>query len=172
MGFARAIKAILLFDLWAGVFLFQMIVYWGDKIAWKLLRYDKKTRYVRRGACQRTGMCCQSLAIELPASWIRRPWMVRFFHGWYRMVHRFEPAGPPQGKLLPLTCAHLKDGNLCTIYPFRPKLCREYPFVTLFGHIELHRGCGFWFMEREKVGTFEEKLQREEHEGNFFKRRF
>ncbi|HKY63097.1 MAG TPA: YkgJ family cysteine cluster protein [bacterium] len=158
------LKNLLWFDVWLVVQLLFGMVHWGDRIAWKILGYEKKTRYVRMGACQRSGMCCQTLAIELPSAWIRRPWVLRLAWGWYSRIHNFQAAGAPQGRLLPLNCGYLRGGNLCTIYPYRPKLCREYPATSLFGKVELHRGCGFWFLERAKVGSFGEKLAEKEHE--------
>ena len=160
----RLFGKLLLFDLWAVTFLCHMTVYYCDKFAWKLLGYDKKSRYLRRGGCQRTGLCCQTLGIELPQSWVNSPRVLNFFRGWYALVHNFQSIGPPQGRLLPLACRHLREGNLCSIYPFRPKLCREYPQVSFFGKVELHRGCGFWFVERAKQGQFEESLLQQQHD--------
>jgi len=152
------------FYLWTLIFEFQMTIYLGDILAWRILRYHKKSKYVRRGQCQRTGLCCQTLGVELPKSWVRRRWIVALFNAWYSYVHRFESIGPPQGQLLPLSCQHLRGGNLCSIYPYRPKLCREFPQMRLLGHIGLHKGCGFWFLERKDLGTFSEKLKQQEHE--------
>jgi len=163
-SFFRILKNLLLFDVWLGVYLLFGIVHWCDRLVWKALRFDKKTRYVRMGACQRSGMCCQTLGIELPKSWLRRPWVVRLAQGWYSRIHNFQAAGEPQGRLLPLSCGYLKGKNLCTIYPYRPKLCREFPATSLFGKIELHHGCGFWFLERAKLGGFEEKLAEKTHD--------
>ena len=160
----RCLSRLLLFELWVLVFTCHMAVYAGDRFAWFLLGRERKSRYVRRGACARTGLCCRTLGIELPESWVRRPRVVAFFQRWYALVHNFQPIGPPQGRLLPLSCGYLRDGHTCGIYPFRPKLCREYPQVSLFGKVELHRGCGYWFVERAKLGTFEERLLREQHE--------
>lgn len=158
------IGRLLLFELWVLVFTLQMAVFWGDRIAWKLLRHERRTRFLLRGRCERSGLCCQTLGIELPASWVRRPRVLRFFQRWYARVHNFQTLGPPQGRLMPMACGYLRGGNTCSIYPFRPKLCREYPQLGLFGKIELHRGCGFWFVERVKQGTFEESLLEREHE--------
>ncbi len=160
----RWVGLLLVFELWVLVFVFQSMIYGCDRIAWRLLGYHRKTRYVRRGDCARTGLCCRTLGIELPESWVRRPRVVAFFQRWYALVHNFQPIGPPQGRLLPLSCGYLRDGRTCGVYPFRPKLCREYPQVGLFGKVELHRGCGYWFVERSKLGTFEERLLREQHE--------
>ncbi len=115
------------------------------------------------GGCQRSGMCCRDLAIEIPQAWARRPKVVRLFQGWYRYVHNFQPTQIVNGNLLQFSCGHLSNENDCTIYPFRPKLCREYPATTLFGHAQLHKGCGFWFLERNQLKTFQEKLAEEGH---------
>jgi len=160
----RILLSLWLFDLWAMVFIFQWVLHGSDRLAWKLFRQGRQSPFVRRGQCERTGLCCQSLGIELPESWVRRPWVVALFQRWYALVHNFQSLGPPQGRLLPLACGYLREGNSCSIYPYRPKLCREYPQTALFGKIELHRGCGFWFVERSKQGGFEEQLKREQHE--------
>jgi len=164
MVLLRLMVRIPLFCLWTLVFLFQMTIYGFDRLAWKILRYDKKTRYVRMGGCARTGLCCQTLGVELPESWVKRSWIVAFFNRWYAAVHNFQSLGPPQGKLLPLSCGYLRNGKDCSIYPYRPKLCREFPQLTLFGRVRLHKGCGFWFLERAKLGSFDESMQRELHE--------
>lgn len=158
-------KRLPLFYLWAAVFLMNMLIYWGDKFAWWVLRYDKKTSFIRKGSCQRTGMCCQALSIELPASWFKRAGIVRVFNAWYRNVNGFQPLRRV-GNLLQFNCAYLSKENTCSIYPYRPKICREYPSATLFGHARVHRGCGFWFVEREGTGSFAEALKREEHESD------
>jgi Fe-S-cluster containining protein len=152
------------FFLWFFVFLFSMIIYVGDRFAWWILRYDQKTQFVRKGSCQKTGMCCRNIGIQIPASWAKHPRVVRAFQRWYSFVHRFQPKGVLRGNLLIFDCAHLRPDHTCGIYPFRPKLCREYPVKTLFGRVELFKGCGFWFVEREKLGTFEEKARESEHQ--------
>jgi Fe-S-cluster containining protein len=164
MAILRILKNLLLFDLWLGVFLFQIIIFCCDRFAWKVLRFDKKTRYVRMGACKRSGICCQTLGIEVPEAWIRRPWALSLVRAWYARIHNFQTAGPPQGRLLPMSCGYLRGLSDCSIYPYRPKLCREFPQVSLFGYIELHRGCGFWFLERSKLGGFGQNLAEKEHE--------
>lgn len=153
-----------LFDLWAMVFVFQWILRGSDRLAAKLFRQERRSQFILRGQCRRTGLCCQTLGIELPASWLKHPRIVVFFQRWYALVHNFQTVGPPQGQLLPLSCGYLREGNVCAIYPYRPKLCRDYPQTGLFGKIQLHRGCGFWFVPRDKQGGFEEKLLREQHE--------
>lgn len=158
------LKKLFWFYLWLMAFVLYGIISYCDRLAWRLLRLDKKTRYVRMGACQQSGGCCQTLGIEMPDSWTRRPKVVRLVQAWYRNVHNFQPAGDPQGRLLPLSCGYLRGKSLCSIYPYRPKLCRDYPALSFFGKIELHRGCGFWFLERDKLGSFEEKLAEKAHE--------
>lgn len=153
-----------LFELWVLVFSCHMMVYACDRLMFRLLGYGKRSRFVRKGQCERSGLCCQSLGIELPPSWVRRPRVVAFFRAWYARIHNFQSLGPPQGRLLPFACNYLTADKTCGIYPFRPKLCREYPNGGFFGKVELHRGCGYWFVEREKQGSFEETLIRENHQ--------
>src|SRR4029434_5941901 len=163
MGILGLLKAFGRFWLWSLAFFLSMMIYWGDRWAARVLRHDRRSEYVRKGGCQRTGLCCRNVGIEIPASWVRRPWIVKGFQSWYRMVHHFQPK-EVRGRVLIFDCAHLKSGNVCGIYPFRPKLCREYPFKTLFGHVELFKGCGYWYVERKKLGSFEEKIVESEHQ--------
>lgn len=158
------LKKLFLFQVWVFVFSCHMMVYLCDLLMFRLLGRDKRSRFVRKGQCERSGLCCQSLGIELPQAWISRPKVVAFFRAWYARIHNFQSLGPPQGSLLPFSCNYLRVGNTCGIYPFRPKLCREYPNGGFFGKVELHRGCGYWFVEREKQGSFEETLMREKHQ--------
>ena len=158
------LKSIPRFLLWSFVFSVSMMIYWGDRFAAFILRHDRKSEYVRKGHCQRTGLCCRNVGIEIPGSWAKKSWVVRAFQGWYRTVHNFQPKKVVRDRLLIFDCGHLRSGNVCGIYPFRPKLCREYPFKTLFGRVELFKGCGYWFVERKKLGTFEERVAESEHQ--------
>lgn len=149
--------------VWMFVFVIGMVIYWGDRIAWKVLRYDKKSQFARRGSCQKTGVCCRSICIEFPKSWIRRPWIVRLICLFYETIYNFYFIQVQRENLVFFECHYLTSQNTCEIRPFRPKICREYPAVFLWGHAKVHRGCGYWFIERSKIGSFSEKMAREEH---------
>lgn len=157
-------KALPRFILWIYAFFFGGVIYLSDRLAMVLLRTARKSEYVRRGGCQNTGMCCRSLAIEIPRSWARRSWLVRGLRGWYRSGFNFHSLGTLHGNWLVFECHHLRPDNRCGIYPYRPKLCREFPVTPLFGHGRLHKGCGFWFAKRSELGTFQEALLAKQHD--------
>jgi len=162
--FWQFIKALPRFFIWMLAFLFGGAIYLTDKFAYWLLRLHKRSEYVRRGHCQMTGMCCRNLAIEIPKFLARRSWFVNFIKGWYRSIFNFHALGTLQENWLVFECHYLTADNQCGIYPYRPKLCREYPLTPLFGHGRLHKGCGFWFTKRSELGTFKEKMAEKGHE--------
>lgn len=150
-------------------FFFSWWLSLGHFVAGKLLFYKKRTEYVVRGGCERTGQCCRNLAIEIPASWAKRSKIVALFNLWYRTVFNFHSVGVIYGNWLVYECHYLKSNAdktkySCGIYPYRPKLCREFPIVPWFGHGRLHKGCGFWFLKRSEVGQFGEALAKQSHD--------
>lgn len=163
MIWIQFLKSLPRFFIWTFIFCLQMIVYAADKFAWKVLGHGKKTQYIRQGSCQNTGECCKKIGIGLPKSWLKRPWIAQSFRWYMQTIHNFYPLDEEHAKMLLFQCHYLRADNKCGIYPFRPTICREYPQTTLLGRAEVHRGCGFWFIEREKMGTFEEKMKEAEH---------
>jgi len=158
------LKRLPFFALWVLAFLFGGWIYLGDRFAAWLLRHSHKTEYVLKGGCARTGQCCRSLALQYPRSWVRRTWLVRILKTWYAQVFNFHYLGTVNENWLVFECHYLKNGNTCGIYPYRPKLCREFPVTPRFGHGRLHKGCGFWFTKRSEAGTFQEAMDRQGHE--------
>jgi len=161
--FKEFFKSMPRFFCWLLVFSLTQTVRFFDRIAGKILRHEKRTEWLRRGSCARTGQCCRDLAIEIPRSWARRPRVVRAMQAWYRYIYRFEPTGVVNGNWLQFSCGNLTGENTCSVYPYRPNLCRDYPAVSLFGHAKVHKGCGFWFVKKSEAGGFAEKLLEEEH---------
>lgn len=166
MIWVQFLKSLPRFLIWTFIFCLQMIIYAADKFAWKVLGHGKKTQYIRQGSCQNTGECCKKIGIGLPKSWLKRPWIAQSFRWYMQTIHNFYPLDEEHAKMLLFQCRYLRSDNKCGIYPFRPTICREYPQTTLLGRAEVHRGCGFWFIEREKMGTFEEKMKEVEHREN------
>lgn len=145
-------------------FLFGSVIYLSDRLAAWILRLHRRSEYVLKGGCARTGQCCRNLALQFPKSWLKQEWLVKFITGWYRQVFNFHYIGRVHGNWLVFECHYLKNGDTCGIYPYRPKLCREYPLTPLMGHGRLHKGCGFWFVKRQDEGSFQESLERQAHE--------
>ena len=47
----------------------------------------------------------------------------------------------------------------CRIYPFRHRLCRQYPKQRLYRYPKIHRECGFKFKRRDGKPSFDEVLE-------------
>lgn len=152
------------FLCWILAFVFGSVIYLADRLAYRILRMHRRSEYVLKGGCARTGQCCRNLALQVPGFVARRAWMTRLFNAWYRSIFNFHYLGTIYGNWMVYECHYLKNGDTCGIRPYRPKICREFPLVPLFGHGRLHRGCGFWFMKRSEQGGFQEKLSQQEHE--------
>ena len=133
------VRAIFLLGGWI-LEIFQRI---EDKFIYLL----KKPEYVRKGACQQSGTCCQNIGIVIPESWLRRPWLARAFVRWHRYRYNFIYLGKTDNMLI-YECRYLSKDHRCSIYRFRPRLCREFPKEILWGYPKLHRGCGFYFVKR------------------------
>jgi Fe-S-cluster containining protein len=164
VGFIAFIKTLPRFAVWVLGFVFASCIYLGDWAAYRVLFIHRRSQYVRMGGCARTGQCCRNLALEIPKSWAKHPWVVRLFVAWYRSIFNFHFLGMNQENWMIFECHYLRNGNVCSIYPYRPKLCREFPLMPLFGHGRLHKGCGFYFVKRDNLGTFAGTMTKNQHE--------
>lgn len=118
-----------------------------DWIAMKIITVFKKPEYVRKGACQMTGQCCRAIGMEFPKSWHKFPKLLNLVKRWHYLRYNFTYLGTT-GNMLVYECNYLTKDNKCGIHPVRPKLCRDYPKLPLFGYTKLHKGCGFSFQKR------------------------
>ena len=96
----------------------------------------------------------------IPEAWVRRPWIVRFFIWWHRYRFNFHYL-ETVNNLLVYECGYIGKNNLCSIYKWRPRLCREHPNTFLWGFPRVHKGCGFYFTKRGQK-DFQEILKKEQ----------
>ncbi|MCB1215479.1 MAG: YkgJ family cysteine cluster protein [Deltaproteobacteria bacterium] len=162
--FWTLIKRLPAFFLWVFAFMAGMMIYYSDRLAAYLLKHQNRTEYLLKGGCAQTGQCCQAIALELPKSWVASPKIRRFFLLFYQKVFNFHFLGVNEASWLIFECHYLRPNQTCGIYPFRPKLCREFPLIPFKGHGRLHKGCGFWFAKKSDLGGFGEKLAQQMHE--------
>lgn len=132
------------------VFLLERIVAFFDAISLWIVKLACKTEYVRKGQCQKTGVCCRTIGIEYPG-WLRKkPKIQSLILAWYNLRYNFEFLGRNEEKdMLVFSCRYLTKQNTCGIYHMRPTLCREYPKTPWRGKVELHKGCGYSFELRK-----------------------
>ncbi|MBU4484039.1 YkgJ family cysteine cluster protein [bacterium] len=116
---------------------------------------SKRTEYIRKGSCSNCGRCCYNLAIQIPATWVSFGFIIKFLQKWHYIAYNFKPLGVYEGWLV-YKCAYLNDKNFCSIYPFRHRICRQFPYLKLYGRPNVHRNCGFYFERRDGKPIFEE----------------
>jgi Fe-S-cluster containining protein len=115
-----------------------------QKVETRFVHLFKKPEYERRGGCQGVGACCKKVGMVLPAFLTKRNWAVRYFSWWHDYRYNFNYLGQVDAMLV-YECRYLTKDNRCSIYRFRPRLCREYPKEQLWGFPKVHKGCGFSF---------------------------
>lgn len=131
-----------------------------DWMAITLLKFFKPTEYERHGACKMTGQCCQAIAMQIPKTARKHPWIRKVFLIWHDVRYNFECVGQ-DGDYLIYSCRYLQPNNTCGIQKVKPKLCRDFPQTLWFGKRGLHKGCGFYFAKRGEV-PFRQILEQKE----------
>lgn len=151
---------IFLFPIRFLVFAAGFFFYVMEEGANRLVGAFAKTQYARKGSCNRCGRCCRLLALEMPHYISRREYLVRFLIWWHKVGLNFHFEGKEKNWLI-YSCAYLNDGDKpsCRIYPFRHRLCRQYPKQPLYGHPKTHKECGFRFKRRDGKPSFDEILE-------------
>lgn len=131
--------------------------YWMERAANWVIGYNGKTEYIKKGNCMKCGKCCRLLAIQYPNFFNRIPYAVDITVKWHEFRYGFTYYNR-EGNYLLYSCNHLRSDNRCGLYFFRPRLCREYPKVKLYGKPVHHFGCGFYYSRRDGRPTFDEAL--------------
>jgi len=106
--------------------------------------------------CQKCGLCCRELPVDISASDIRRwlqerrtdilrqiSWVDNYPHkgtGGFFFLKTIQAPKQP--------CPFLDENNLCSIYETRPRVCADFPY----GH-DIWKPCPAW----EKIGYYKEQ---------------
>ncbi|MBL7215722.1 MAG: YkgJ family cysteine cluster protein [Phycisphaerae bacterium] len=107
-----------------------------DQLASKLSEVHSDHMACRKGCCG----CCMNLSV----------WPVEFY-SIVEEMKRFEWDKPTFNEKA--ACDFLKDG-LCSIYPFRPIICRTHGLPLVYWHEETEPpGYGVMFCEKNFKGT-------------------
>ena len=98
----------------------------------KLTRLFIRTRYVRVGACNQCGKCCESIGFEVDRGWLKFEWLIQMMIRWGDKIHNMSfKQIDSQGEhpLMLFKCNYLGEDGLCQNYENRPLFCRTYPQV-------------------------------------------
>jgi len=134
-----------------------LFVHYMERLADWFVGYHKKTEYIRKGSCIKCGKCCRLVGISYPRFLNRFPRIVRLLIRWHSFRYGFIYEGLDDNMLV-YRCRFLKEDGRCKIYHFRPRLCREYPKVGVYGRPRVPMGCGFYFVRRDGAPSFSEAL--------------
>lgn len=138
-----------------GLFLYYMEIM-GN---W-FIGYNKKTEYIKKGSCNQCGKCCKLLAIQYPNFFNKLLWLKNLCIKWHKWRYGFLYHGAEDNYFM-YSCNNLDENNRCTIYSLRPRLCREYPKLKVYGKAPTYALCGYYFKSRDGSPCFDEALRSE-----------
>lgn len=99
----------------------------------------RKEKYKITGHCIKCGKCCG----EIRSFGMKNEKDLKFMQlifPWYRYfyIKKIDTNGD-----LVLSCKKLDESGKCTIYKFRPLLCRNYPKKYINFNAKMIEGCGY-----------------------------
>ncbi len=114
-----------------------------EMAAEKVARWIVPPPFKQVGACKRRGNCCHYVLLPEVKGVLGR--ILIFWHteifGFYPRTHKpYEYEGK---KILVMGCRYLQKNGSCSRYFFRPKVCRNWPVIRIFGIPRILKGCGY-----------------------------
>lgn len=159
----RTFRKVVAFVVRAILYVGGWIIELTQRLQDRMTHMMQKPEYVRAGACGSCGKCCHAVGIEVPRWMLRFPKCEQFFIWWHDLRYNFSYLGR-HDNLLVYECRFINAHNKCSIYRWRPRLCREFPRAELFGAPRLHEGCGFYFIKRN-ASKFAQTLAKQRAKG-------
>lgn len=125
------------------------------RVRLRLHRSQADIRYELRGACARSGQCCEAPGIQVSKLTWYMPLFRRIFLWWHRAVNGFELVeAHRREKAFIFRCTHFdSETKTCDCYRSRPGMCRDYPNVQLEqANPELFERCGYRVVSLKRDG--------------------
>jgi len=115
-----------------------------ELMAEKIAKWIIRPPFEQKGACKRRGNCCHYILLpEVKDGFFKWGTLLLFWqteiYGFY-LRQRVESEGKP---ILVMGCRYLQTDGSCSRYLFRPKVCRSWPLIEIFGRPRLLKGCGY-----------------------------
>ncbi len=116
-----------------------------------------------RGACKKRGLCCKKLMLVdrgKPITTEKEFAKMRRVEPLYEMFERVLEEH--DDGILRFSCTKLSANNLCTIHDRRPKICKNYPTLSMFKRgATLLNGCGYRLVTKESFeAILEQKMKK------------
>jgi Fe-S-cluster containining protein len=123
---------------------------WLDLFAQFIARQIIRPPYKKGGECKRRGNCCHNILVKKSRGVFK--FLDLFWHqevnGFYlREKKTYIYNGM---KVYRMGCRYLKENGQCSVYFFRPMLCRTWPRIEYFGRPQVLKGCGYYPKARKK----------------------
>lgn len=110
--------------------------------ALRLMKQIIRPRFVLLGTCQECGDCCRSI-LGSPPKWVRDSFLMRIYTHYHKIAHRFTVRATTADGCVLFECGYLQSDGRCSIYRFRPLLCRNYPLVPFYHEPRLLPSCSY-----------------------------
>jgi len=122
-----------------------------DLITEKIAKFLIRPPFETGGNCKRRGNCCRYILFPETTGIVKK-----LFLFWNTEVHGFyKREGPDyehEGKKIRVYgCRHLQKDGSCGNYFLRPKVCRSWPLITVFGYPKVLKGCGYKIKVRDSA---------------------
>lgn len=110
-------------------------------IYYELISYfiPQKVKYEIQGNCIKCGKCCKEIRIYGMEN-EKDLKLMQLIFPWYKIFYIIKK---DENENIVLGCKKQKDDGTCSIYKWRPFVCRNYPKKSIYHNAEMLEGCGF-----------------------------
>ncbi len=116
----------------------------------KIARGVIRTPFKQRGHCKKRGNCCYYILMKKNKGLLKH--LLIF---WNTQVNGFFLRGHTiidqrGNEKFVMGCRYLEANGKCSIYHFRPMVCRTWPRIEYFGYPKILKGCGYYAEPRHR----------------------
>ena len=109
----------------------------------KVARWIVPPPFKQVGSCKRRGNCCHYILLPEVKGILGKVlvfWHTEVFGFYPRTKEPYEYEGK---KITVMGCRYLQKNGSCSRHFFRPKICRTWPVIKIFGTPRILKGCGY-----------------------------
>jgi Na+/H+-dicarboxylate symporter len=108
----------------------------------KIERLAKPPVWPITGGCLKCGQCCKLIAMHVTSFVAHRLYLRNMVQWYYEENYGMIFQTITDEVWMVFSCPNL-EGNLCSIYRRRPRICRQYPFEDSILKPDIGPSCGF-----------------------------
>ena len=99
--------------------------------------------FKQTGSCKRRGNCCHYILFPESKGLLAKLllfWNTEIYGFYQRESKTYDYEDK---KIIVMGCRYLQKNGSCSRHFFRPKVCRTWPVIELFGRPRILKGCGY-----------------------------